>query len=845
MPGGAFETLRGLAVDPSDNLWITDSHATGPHVGSLVDKFDSAGNFILQGDGGGRLSYYTEGIAFRDASSQVYAADTDRGHLWVLNPDGSLNANITGGWGSGCCFIWDAVDNSGGTYNGDVYVLSTNGTVTRVDGAGNPVDFTSGPNEGTATLTGADAPAGTFYSPHGIATDAFGNVYVVDYGHNVIDEFAPSGVFVKEFNGSEISDEFGPYLSGVAVDPTNGNVLVVDTSNSIVDEFDPSGTFIGQITGTGPTEATPLGRLSGGIAIDSSGFVYLSDESNQVVDVFTPNVILPKIAYGGVTNKGQTSGTLNATADPNEGGAITSCHFEFGTTTSYALGSLPCNPNPASSPPASNFSVPTQVSADLSGLTSQTTYHYRIVVGNANGTRKGADQTYLPQAVTGLTTDAPTEIEPASATLNGSYVGTEEDTHYFYEWGASNSYGNDTAVPPGDDGGTVPGPNRTSLPYPLSGLTPETTYHYRLVASNGAGTSIGGDQKFTTPPAVTDLATGPVSDLVAGSATLIAHYTGVGKDTHYYFQYGKTTAYGQTTDAPPGSDSGSGTGAQEVKASAGGLLPSRVYHYRVVASNEYGTTYGADQTFESAQPNLPTVVATSSSDITPSSAALGAEVRPGFGPTVVRFEYGQTPAYETRSFPSEPLASDDSPHPVTTTITTLAPRTTYHYRVVATNFSGTTYGPDRTFDTSDVPEVTIEDPGPGEVAQTTAVLRAGIRPGFSPTTYHFEYGLTGLYGLRTAESPAPGSDDSAHPVTASIAGLTPSTTYHYRVVATNEFGTKVGPDRTVTTTPVPTVVEGTPSGGCKKGFVKKRGKCVKKSKKGHRHTHHKRGNGRG
>ena len=50
--------------------------------------------------------------------------------------------NITGGWGSGCCFIWDAVDNSGGTYNGDVYVLSTNGTVTRVDGAGNPVDFT-------------------------------------------------------------------------------------------------------------------------------------------------------------------------------------------------------------------------------------------------------------------------------------------------------------------------------------------------------------------------------------------------------------------------------------------------------------------------------------------------------------------------------------------------------------------------------------------------------------------------------------------------------------------------------------------------------------------------------
>ena len=723
LPGGAFQTLRGLTVDSSDNLWVTDSHATETHADSSVDKFDSAGNFILQGNGEGRLSYYTEGIAFRDASSQLYAADTGGGHLWVLNSDASFSANITGDWGSGCCFIWDAVDNSGGTYDGDVYVLSTNATgVTRVDGAGSPVDFASGPDEGTATLTGAGAPKGAFYNPQAIATDSAGNIYVVDYGHNVIDEFAPSGVFVKEFTGAEIPGGFGPYLRGVAVDPTNGDVLVVDTSNGVIDEFEPTGAFIGQITGTGPTETTPLGRLSGGIAIDSSGFVYVSDEGNKVVDVFTPNVVLPKITYGAVTNQGQTSGTLNATADPNEGGPITSCHFEYGTTTSYTLGSLPCEPNPASSPPSSNFSMPTEVSADISGLTPQTTYHYRIVLGNAIGTRKGADQTYLPQAVAALTTDAPTEVEPASATLNGSYVGTEEDTHYFYEWGTSTSYGNDTAVPPGDDAGAVSGPNRTSLPYALSGLTPEMTYHYRLVASNAVGTSVGGDQQFTTPPAVTDLTTEGPSSLAAGEAVLTGSFVGVGRDTTYYFEYvdegdynpaaGDPYAAGQTSAAPPGADAGTGSGPQTVSAAVEILQAGARYHYRIVAVNVFGTTYGADQLFTSADPLLPVIQSTSASNVTQEGAMLGAEINPGFGATVVRFQYGPGPAYGSQTYPSESIGSDDTVHPTGAAVDGLEPGATYHFRAVASNFSGTTVGPDETFMTVGVPRLVPPPAGP-------------------------------------------------------------------------------------------------------------------------------------
>ena len=728
VPGGAFQSPQALAIDASDNLWVTDAHATETHAESLVDKFNSAGNFILQGDGEGRLSYYTLGIAFRDASSQLYAADTGGGHIWVLNEDASFNTDLLpSAWGRGCCFIHDAIDNSGGAYDGDVYVLSESGTVTRVDGAGTPVDFTSGPAAGSNILTGTDTLAGSFRNPTSITVDSLGNIYVTDYGHNVIDEFAATGALVKEFTGSGVPGTFGPYLRGIAVDPTNGDVLVVDATNNVVDEFENTGAYIGQITGTGPSETTPFGRLSGGIAVDSSGVLYVSDESNKVIDVISSNVILPKISNGAVTNQGQSSGTLNAAVDPNGGGDVTSCRFEYGTTASYSLGSVPCNPDPASSPPGSNFSAPTDVSAEIAGLAPQTIYHYRIVVGNANGSRKGADQTYLPQAVAALTTDPPTEVEPASATLNGSYLGTSEDTHYFYEWGTSTSYGNATATPPGADDGTVAGPTRASLPYGLSGLTPETTYHYRLVASNAVGTSVGGDQQFTTPPAVTNLTTEPASGLAAGHATLNGSFIGVGRDTHYYFEYVDEGDYdasaanpywaGETSAAPPGADAGEGSGSQTVSDVVSFPSAGARYHFRIVASNAFGTTYGGDQVVTSEPPLLPQIAGTSFSNVGQESAMLEAEVNPGFGATVVRFQYGIATTYGSQTYPTESIGSDGSDHSASTAVTELQPGTTYHFRAVASNLAGTVVGPDRTFTTTGTSSVVIppeETPPPGK-----------------------------------------------------------------------------------------------------------------------------------
>ena len=150
----------------------------------------------------------------------------------------------------------------------------------------------------------------------------------------------------------------------------------------------------------------------------------------------------------------------------------------IGTT---ALGQIPCSPNPTSS----HFSVPTEVTATIPGLTSETTYHYRIVVGNANGSSNRPDRMFTPHRVANLTTDPATEVEATTATLNGSFIGSGEDTEYYFEYGTDTDYGHSTPV---QTTGPVTGPNLSPVTgAQISGLQAFTTYHYRIVATNSHG----------------------------------------------------------------------------------------------------------------------------------------------------------------------------------------------------------------------------------------------------------------------------------------------------------------------------------------------------------------------
>jgi hypothetical protein len=99
-----------------------------------------------------------------------------------------------------------------------------------------------------------------------------------------------------------------------------------------------------------------------------------------------------------------------------------------------------------------------------------------------------------------------------------------------------------------------------------------------------------------------------------------------------------------------------------------------------------------------------------------------------------------------------------------------------------------------------------------DITGSGAVLKATVHPQGQPTDYFFEYGFTTAYGSQTAQASA-GAGDSAEPVTAAVTGLRSSTTYHYRVVATNQGGTTRGPDRSFTTLAAPPGDPGTPDPG--------------------------------
>jgi hypothetical protein len=158
----------------------------------------------------------------------------------------------------------------------------------------------------------------------------------------------------------------------------------------------------------------------------------------------------------------------------------------------------------------------------ISGLATATTYHYRLVASNGSGTTLGADRTLTtsgqPVVVTGTAQGAST----TAVTLTGTVDPRGRSTNWDFEYGTSTSYGTKS---PSHNAGS--GFGAVAVSEPLAGLAPGTTYHYRLVGSNGNGGAAGADVTFTTSPAVT--LTQKVFRVIAGKyVTLSGTVSGVG-----------------------------------------------------------------------------------------------------------------------------------------------------------------------------------------------------------------------------------------------------------------------------------------------------------------------------
>jgi hypothetical protein len=199
-----------------------------------------------------------------------------------------------------------------------------------------------------------------------------------------------------------------------------------------------------------------------------------------------------------------------------------------------------------------------------------------------------------PSRPPAATTYAPSELGGTTAKLNGLVNPNGNDTHYYFEYGATTGYGSTVPASPGMDLGS--GSTGISTWNVISGLLGGATYHFRVVASSPGGITRGADQSFTEPtaPTVTSLSASEVSPT---QAKLNGSVNPDGSDTHYYFEYGLSAGYGNSIPAVPGMDLGGGTAPIATWNVISGLQPGTVYHYRVVATNGAGTTFGSDQTF--------------------------------------------------------------------------------------------------------------------------------------------------------------------------------------------------------------------------------------------------------
>src|SRR5690349_1060257 len=177
-----------------------------------------------------------------------------------------------------------------------------------------------------------------------------------------------------------------------------------------------------------------------------------------------------------------------------------------------------------------------------------------------------------------VTTGNATAITPTSATVNGTVNPEGQSTTYYFEYGTSTSYGSQTSM-----AGAGSGTADVKVSTAIASLTPNTTYHYRVVASNASGTMLGADVSFKTPkPPAPVVVTRHATSVAQTSATLNGTVNPEGQATSYVFQYGTSSAYGAQT---PSASAGAGTKTIVVSAAIGPLTPNTTYHYRLVATS--------------------------------------------------------------------------------------------------------------------------------------------------------------------------------------------------------------------------------------------------------------------
>ena len=644
----------------------------------------------------------------------------------------------------------------------------------------------------------------SYQSLQGIAVDDAGSgaVYLSALDANflpVVVKYSAAGALLYQLDASTSGTSLG-YPAQMAVDPVDGTLYVgaTDTASGspVIDKFDPTGAFVSSFDGAGG--AAPDGALGSvaGLAVDGNQDLFVADPSRNRVYRY------------------DATGAYESTVDDGSRGAVGPIATDSASDEVYILEGGPLGSSVA------RYSAGGTTRIDQFGFT-RIGAATGIAVSGADGAVYTADsanavvERFTSFAGASVVTMAQTGVSSTGATLNGT-VNPEgiAGTSYHFEWGADQAYGQST---PDIDPGA--GSSAVSVSEALTDLLPNTVYHYRLVATNPAGTIYGQDRSFTTSaePPVLDATPPLATRITPDGVTLTGSVNPRGSDTLYHFDYGTSTAYGTST---PGAGPISGQDPVTVSTLADsndpnsttvtGLAPGTAYHFRVSAENGTGgVQHGVDQVF-----HTPPAAPAGAAGVTAVSAVVSGTVNPHASSASYVFEYGLTTDYG-KSTPASNAGDGDGDQIVTKTVMGLAPDTTYHVRVIKTDTAtgATTTGVDGTFTTNPAP-----------------VARTGEASDLTPTHAALSgsydtHGLGGSYRFVISSTTSPFQTQTdlvavtnAGTASAVIDGLASGQGYVVRLVVTSSDATSVG-DPIVFATPAepftmppPPVISDTPYG---------------------------------
>ena len=218
----------------------------------------------------------------------------------------------------------------------------------------------------------------------------------------------------------------------------------------------------------------------------------------------------PTVTTLSATSVTSTSATLNATVNANNV-ATNIITFTYGRDSQLISDSVTVTASPSSA----TGSSPTSVSIDLTGLSTGSTYYFRVYAQNANGSNTGTIQSFTVSAPPLVATVAAT-LEGGTVTLNGSVNANGASTSsILFVYGTSSNLTTETATITSSPS-SVAGNSTLAVSRSITGLAGSTTYYFLLKASNAQGTTSGSILSFTTPTPDT---TAPTVSLTTSPAT--------------------------------------------------------------------------------------------------------------------------------------------------------------------------------------------------------------------------------------------------------------------------------------------------------------------------------------